>query len=84
VDREDSFISIGFQIRMSSAWMLRRVASVRADVSEECITLNMEALRSSESSAVTRAIRRNVPADCIPHSLRGEYVTFYRVPVKLY
>jgi hypothetical protein len=36
--------------RMASSWMLRRVALVRIDVSEE-----LEALSSSETSVLTRA-----------------------------
>jgi hypothetical protein len=76
---------------MPSSEMLRRVALVRTDVSEEriastflsntlrllvtanvvpsspTVTLIMKAIRSSETSVLTRAKRRNIPEDGIPH-----------------
>jgi hypothetical protein len=59
-------------------WMLRRVALVRTDVSEELgasfirVTRIGDAISSSETSVLKRAKRPNIPEDTILHSHRRE------------
>jgi hypothetical protein len=53
------------------------VTSNRRTLRRNTVTLMMEALRSSETSAHTRAIQRNIPEDGFLHSHRRENLKSY-------
>jgi hypothetical protein len=73
---------------MRSSGMLRHVALVTTEVrrllatanlpsSPILVTLMMKALHTSETSALSRATRRNILEDGILHSRRRENLQFY-------
>jgi hypothetical protein len=73
--------------RMVSSGLLRRVAVVRTDVSEEpCASFITDSFHpgeggasSSETSLLTRATRRNISEDTILHSYRRENLRCYKL-----
>jgi hypothetical protein len=77
---------------MPSSGMLRRMALVRTDVSDDfsaqvvtanvfsspiLVTLMMETLSSSETSVLTRATLRNIREDAVLHSYRSQNLKSY-------
>jgi hypothetical protein len=60
---------------MASSWMLRIVAILRTDVSEE--------RSASETSVLTRATRSNIPEDAILHSHRRENLKSFKIMLVL-
>jgi hypothetical protein len=57
---------------MASSGILRRVALVRTDVSEELSASFITVTRIGEMSILKRATRRNIPEDAILHRHRRE------------
>jgi predicted transcriptional regulator len=73
---------------MASSGMLRRMALVTTlvvHISPILVTLMKEALSSSETSALARAIRRNIAEDTILHCHRREnFKSYIRHLVHIY
>jgi hypothetical protein len=76
---------------MESSGMLRCAALVSTDVLEDLsasfVTLMREALRSSETSVLTRATWRNIPENTILHRHRRENIkadTLYKLILSLH
>jgi hypothetical protein len=59
---------------MAFSGMLRRVALVRTDVSEELSASIIRVTRIGELGTLTVATRRNIPEDAILHSHLREFV----------
>jgi hypothetical protein len=69
---------------MSSSGLLRHVALVRTDVSEELSAsiirvTRIGELRSSKTSVLIRAVQQNIPEDNILHSRHHENLKYYLV-----
>jgi hypothetical protein len=70
---------------MASSEMLRRVALVRTDVSEELSgsIIRVTRIRELGPSVLTRATQRNIPEDTILHSHRRENLKSYNIRCRL-
>jgi hypothetical protein len=68
---------------MTSSWMLRRVALVRTDVSEELKASFFRVTRIGEEIPSSIVTRRNIPEDAILHSHRRENLKSYKESIIL-